>query len=152
MWKPKRLFGARELFVCGDRPGCSWFRGRLMKRRACGQAEPEELMKPERRSVRGAVVVARSWFEEVRSSSCGAHGLLGTHGLARGMSSRHVRSSSSECWRRSWRFRRRVRVCRGDTCRQDTRCRRNPGKSPFFISFSFGFLCVCVCREASSAK
>ena len=41
-------------------------------------------------------------------------------------------------------------VCRGDTCRQDTRCRRNPREVPFsFISFHIG---VCVCREASSSQ
>jgi len=64
-----------------------------------------------------------------------------------------VRSSPSECWRRSRRFRRRVRVREGNTCRQDTRCRRNPREVPFsFISFSLGFLgCVCVC-EASSDR
>ena len=63
-----------------------------------------------------------------------------------------VDSSSSERWRRSRRFRRRVRVCEGDTCRQDTSQPTEPQGSSF--SFSFGFLgcvCVCVC-EASSDK
>ena len=37
-------------------------------------------------------------------------------------------------------------------CRQDTRQPTEPREVPFsFISFHLGF-CVCVCREASSAK
>ena len=55
-----------------------------------------------------------------------------------------VHSSSCERWRRSRRFRRRVRVCEGDTCRQDTSQPTEPQGSSF--SFSFGVLgCVCVC-------
>ena len=55
-----------------------------------------------------------------------------------------VHSSSCERWRRSRRFRRRVHVCEGDTCRQDTSQPTEPqGSSFFFFIWVFG-VCVCV--------
>ena len=73
------------------------------------------------------MVVARSWFEEVRSSSCGARFVRRRQSAGVGVGA----------------------FGGGSVCVEETRAARirgadgTQGKS-LFLFFSFGFLCVCV--------
>ena len=112
-------------------------------------------------AVRGSGVFVVEVIVEARSSTCG---LFVVRAFCVGetacvWSRRGVRRRP---WKRACRrtegepaasraYRERVRVCRGDTCRQDTRQPTEPREVPFSL-FLFFWVCVCVCREASSEK
>ena len=149
----------QSLGVCGNGlVGGSWFRV-LVRRRKGVRSTRRGLL----REFRSFVVLRlkRVSFGEFRSSEfrstkgsseCCSFVVVVREEECEGAGSsvrrveREARSSSSECWRRSWRFQLRVRVCRGDTCHQDTRQPTEPREVSLLFLFIWVFVCVCVVR------